>query len=60
MFGTETWALTKRNKSLMQELDMKFLRSIEEITRRGRIRNGTFRDEIGIWSFLRDIENKLQ
>jgi hypothetical protein len=44
----------------VQELDVKFLRSTEEITRRGGIRNGTFRDEIGIWSVLRDTENKLQ
>jgi hypothetical protein len=39
---------------------MKCLRNIVEVTRRGRIGNGTFRDEIGIRGFLRDIENKLQ
>jgi hypothetical protein len=38
---TETWTLTKRNKSKIQEMDMKFLRSIEE-ERRDRRWNPKF------------------
>jgi hypothetical protein len=53
IFNAEIWTLTKRNKSKIQEV-MKFMRTVEEKTRRVRIR-----DEIyGIQNLLIELEEQ--
>ncbi|KAI5754231.1 hypothetical protein M8J77_006965 [Diaphorina citri] len=42
-YGSETWAMRKKDKSRIQAAEMKFLRSIAGKTRRDRIRNDDIR-----------------
>jgi hypothetical protein len=37
MYGSESWTLTKNNKSKIVTTEMRFLRRIKEITRRDRV-----------------------
>lgn len=55
-FGSESWVLSKKLKSKVQSIAMKFLRTILGITRIDRIRNTTVREELGVESVLSAIE----
>jgi hypothetical protein len=47
-----------RNKSKIQEINMKFLRSIAGKRRRDRIINEIFREEAGTQNLLTELEKK--
>lgn len=60
-FGSETWVLTKKQKSRIQATEMKYLRRIKGINRTDRVRNQDVREELGIESVLTVIErNQLR
>jgi hypothetical protein len=45
-----------KEKQKQNPVDMKYLRSTKGETRKGRIRNGIFREELGIQNLLIDLE----
>lgn len=47
-YGCESWALTKKHKSKLQSMEMRFLRKIENKTRRDRVRNVAIRSSLNI------------
>jgi hypothetical protein len=58
-YNAKVWILTERskNKSIIQALYKKFLRSTEEKIRRNRIRNESFRD-VGIQKFVTRVRRE--
>lgn len=56
-FGCESWVLTKRLKSKIQSIEMKYLRRVLGVTRRDRIRNDTIREQLKVQPVAKWIEN---
>lgn len=57
-YGSETWVLTKKNKSRLQAIEMKYLRGVKGITRRDKARNIDVREELQVESIIDFIEKK--
>jgi hypothetical protein len=51
-YAAETWTLQKRNRSKIQEMDIKLIGRVGGCIRRGRLRNEILREEIGIQNVL--------
>ena len=54
--GAETWSPTTKIKSKLQAAEMRVLRLIKGVTRRGKCRNADIREEVGVGLILEDIE----
>jgi hypothetical protein len=48
LYGSETWRLTENNKRQVEATEMDALRRSSRISRKGRIRNITIRQQIGL------------
>jgi hypothetical protein len=48
LYGSETWRLTENNKRRVEATEMDALRRSSRISRKGRIRNVTIRQQIGL------------
>ena len=48
MYGSETWRLTENNERWVEATEMEALRRSSRISRKGRIRNVTIRQQIGL------------
>ena len=48
LFGSETWRLTENNKRRVEATEMDALRRSSKISRKGRIRNVTIRQQTGL------------
>jgi hypothetical protein len=48
--GAETWGWSKNDQSRMQAAEMKFLCSIEKVTKRDMTRNKINRQQVGVQS----------
>lgn len=46
MYSSETWTLTEKHKSRLNAMEMRFLRRIENKTKKDRIRNDTYRHNL--------------
>lgn len=57
-YGSESWVLTKRNKSRIKAAEMRFLRKIQGITREDRIRNSVIVEELKIKPIEKIIEER--
>ena len=57
LYGYEAWSLTKRTRSKIQACEMRVLRLIRRVARKDRIRNDYQREELGVESILKIIEN---
>lgn len=57
-YGSESWVLTKQQKSRIQAAEMRYLRAIKGITRRDRIRNEIVRTELKVEPILSNIERQ--
>ena len=55
-FGCESWVLTKRLKSQLQNMEMKYLRRVIGITRLDRVRNVDVRNELETELLIDKIE----
>ncbi|KAI5747504.1 hypothetical protein M8J77_015356 [Diaphorina citri] len=51
-YSSETWTLITKHKSRLQAAEMKYLRRVEDKTRRDRIRNQTIRDSLNVEPLL--------
>jgi hypothetical protein len=49
-YGSEIWAITKKQEGKIETAEMKFLRSVAGYTRKGQIRNTTIREELNIFN----------
>lgn len=58
MFGSETWVLTRGQRSRVQAAEMRYLRKVKGITRRDRIRNEIVREELEIQAISTKIEEQ--
>ena len=57
MYGSETWRLTENNERWVQATEMEALRRSSRISRKGRIRNVTIRQQIGLEeTIIKEIE----
>ena len=56
LYGAETWSLTTKTQSKLQAAEMRVLRLIKGVTRRGRCKNADIRKEVGVGSIIEDIE----
>jgi len=59
-YGCESWVLTKNINSKIQAAEMKYLRRIKGITRRGRVRNEMVRKELKVESILKKMHKQLK
>jgi hypothetical protein len=57
-YGCEAWVLTEQEKKRIGAMEMKYLRRVEGVTKRDRIRNSRIREEIGIESIEDFIEKR--
>ena len=57
-YGSESWILTKQMKSKIQATEMKYLRGVQGITRRDKIRNEKVREELRVEPVLKSIERQ--
>jgi hypothetical protein len=48
LYGSETWTPRKRDWKIIQEAEMKYLRTVKRCTRLDQIRNEDMRNELGI------------
>lgn len=58
IFGCESWVLNKKHKSMLQSMEMKYLRKVLGITRRNRVRNVNIREQLQAQSVISKIENR--
>ncbi|KAJ8935859.1 hypothetical protein NQ318_015970 [Aromia moschata] len=58
IFGCESWVLNQKHKSMVQSMDMKYLRKVLGITRKDKIRNADIREQLQVQSVLSRIENR--
>ena len=59
LFGAETWRLTENDRRRIEATEMGILRRSTRITRKGRIRNATIRQQIGLEeTIIKEIEQK--
>jgi hypothetical protein len=59
LYGSETWRLTENNKRRVEATEMDVLRRSSRISRKGRIRNVTVRQQIGLEeTIIKEIEQK--
>lgn len=56
-FGSESWVLTKRQESLIQAVEMKYLRKVLGVTRMNKLRNSHIREQLKVQPVLTTIEN---
>ena len=57
LYGSETWRLTENNKRRVEATEMDALRRSSRISRKGRIRNVTIRQQIGLEeTIIKEIE----
>ena len=57
LYGSETWRLTGNNKRRVEATEMDALRRSSRISRKGRIRNVTIRQQIGLEeTIIKEIE----
>lgn len=56
-YASETWTMTKKDQSRIQAIDMKFLRSTIQKTRRDKIRNEEIRDKLNMEKLQDTIDN---
>lgn len=57
-YGSESWILSRQQKSKIQAVEMKYLRAVKGVTRRDRIRNEVIREELSIEPTLKFIERQ--
>lgn len=55
-FASETWTTTQRQRNKLNSMEMRFLRKIQGKTRRDRIRNEVFREQLKIIPIQTTIE----
>ena len=56
-YGSETWRLTENNKRRVEATEMDALRRTSRISRKGKIRNVTIRQQIGLEeTIIKEIE----
>ena len=61
LWGSESWVLSKRLKSHIQAMEMKYLRRVKGVTRADKIRNDVIRSELEVEPALKIIEqNQLK
>ena len=58
LYASETWTLRKVDKRRMQTAEMRFLRSVRDVTRRDRLRNEDIRADLGVHSLKSQIAHK--
>lgn len=56
-YGCESWVLTKRHKTKIQSMEMKYLRRVLGVTRMDRIRNDVIRKQLKVQPVLKRIED---
>ena len=47
-YGSKSWVMTKRIKSKVEAVEMKFLRRVRGVTLRDRVRSAQIREELKI------------
>lgn len=57
-YGSESWILTRQQKSKLQAVEMKYLRAVKGVTRRDRIRNASIREQLKVESTLEFIDRQ--
>lgn len=57
-FGSESWVLNEKQKSMIQAVEMKFMRRVLGVTKRDRIKNEDIREQLGVQSILKYIEGR--
>jgi hypothetical protein len=56
-FGSEAWALKKRDEQRLEAAQMKFLRHLLGITKLGRERNQSVREKLGVQNTVLEIKH---
>ena len=56
LYGSENWALNSRTHSRLQAAEMRFLRTIQGVTRKDRLKNETIRNNVGIYNLNEKIK----
>jgi phage-related baseplate assembly protein len=59
LYGSETWVATKRDVTVLEAAEMRFLRSVTGYTRLDKIRNEVIRKELEI-SGIQDMRLKYK
>lgn len=57
-YGSESWVLTKRMKSKLEAVEMKYLRKVKGVTLRDRVRSATIREELEVIPVTEFIEKR--
>lgn len=59
LYGSDSWALTKKHESHIQATEMRFLRVVKGCTRQDRFRNFDIREELQIYSRIDKIKKTV-
>src|SRR3978361_55597 len=58
IYGSESWVLTQQQRNKTPGVEMKFLRGVRGVTKRGRLRSDKIREDLHIEPILESIEKQ--